>query len=180
MFDTFTNSDWLLFWEIVVSMFTSITAIAISIITMIKNNKMIEEATRPIISIYSKYSDGVLYYIIKNFGTSTAHIDNVDTDFYIPESDGNMVEGNPFKSLCNSSLAPGDSKICPLVAHSLKNRKFTFEIGYHSTTKRYNDHFFVDGDADNPFPDTHPTVDNSEKALKAISNSLHDIKKSNL
>ena len=101
MFDTFTNSDWLLFWEIFFSLLTSIVAITISIITLVKNNKAIEESTRPIISIYSKYSDGVLYYIIKNFGSSTAHIDKVETDFYIAESDGNMVEVNPFDSLCH-------------------------------------------------------------------------------
>lgn len=180
MFDTFTNSDWLLFWEIFFSLLTSIVAITISIITLVKNNKAIEESTRPIISIYSKYSDGVLYYIIKNFGSSTAHIDKVETDFYIAESDGNMVEGNPFDSLCHSSLAPGDSKLCPLVSHSLKSRKFTFDIQYHSLTKKYKEHFFVDADADNPFPDAHPSADNIEKALKSISNTLHDIKKSNL
>ncbi len=180
MFNTFTNSDWLMFWEILFSLLTSIIAIAVSIIALLKNNKMIEESTRPVISVYSKYSDGVLYYIIKNFGSSTAHIDKVETDFYIEKNENNMVEGNPFNSLRNSTLAPGDSKICPLVSYPLKNRKFTFDIQYHSATKKYHEHFFVDGDADNPFPDTHPSASDPKTALKAISNSLHDLKKSNL
>lgn len=175
---TMTPSDWIEILGILASVITSIIAIIISVKTLQQNNKMIEESTRPVISIYSKYSDGILYYIIKNFGASTAHIDKVITNFDIPKTDRNMVEGNPFKSLSNSTLAPMDSKICPLISHSLKNRKFNFEIYYHSSTNKYHEEFFVDADADNPFPDTHPSVNNELNALKNISNALHDIKKS--
>lgn len=178
LFSKFTISNWIELIGILASLITSIVAILISIFTLKQNSKMIEESTRPVISIYSKYSDGVLYYIIKNFGASTAHIDKVITDFNIPKEDCNMVNGNPFESLSNSTLAPMDSKICPLVSHSLKNRKFNFEIYYHSSTNKYHENFFVDGDADNPFPDTHPSADNEFQALKNISNALHDIKKS--
>ena len=177
-FNSLTNSDWIQFFGIVTSLITSIVAILISIFTLKQNSKMIEESTRPVISIYSKYSDGILYYIIKNFGASTAHIDKVITNFDIPKTDCNMVDGNPFKSLSNSTLAPMDSKICPLISHSLKNRKFNFEIYYHSSTNKYHEKFIVDGDADNPFPDTHPSANDELIALKNISNALHDIKKS--
>ena len=177
-FTNFTISDWIQLFGILASLITSVIAIWISVKTLKQNSKMIEGSTRPVISIYSKYSDGVLYYIIKNFGTSTAHIDKVITNFNIPKADCNMVDGNPFESLSNSTLAPMDSKICPLVSHSLKSRKFNFEIYYHSSTNKYHENFFVDGDADNPFPDTHPSADNESKALKNISNTLHDIKKS--
>lgn len=180
----FTISDWLQLFGIIASLITSIVAICISIKTLQQNNKMIEESTRPIIHVYSKYVDGILYIIIKNLGQSVAFIDDVETDFYISENN-NMVEGNPFTKLINGTITPNNSRICPLVSPSLKNRKFNFKISYHSTTNNYVENFFVDSDAENPFPDNHSTINNKNNsddvtALKVIAHTLQDILKTKL
>ena len=164
--------------------FTAIISIIIAIMTMKQNSKMIEESTRPIINVYSKYSDGILYIIIKNLGQSIAFIDNVETDFYI-EEENNMVEGNPFSNLKSGSLPPNSSRVCPLISHTLKTRKFSFKISYHSTTKKYIEHYIVDCDAENPFPDAHTTIQNKQnsdvvRALEAVAHTLQDIYKTKL
>ena len=46
---------------IIASTTVSIVAIVISLITLKQNNKMIEESTRPVISIYSRYFDQKLW-----------------------------------------------------------------------------------------------------------------------
>ena len=159
----FTVSDWLQLFGIITSLITSIVAIYISIKTLKQNNKMIEDSTRPVIHVYSKYVDSILYIIIKNLGQSVAYIDAIETDFYIAKN-SNMVDGNPFSKLINATIPPNSSRICPLVSHSLEKRKFNFKISYHSTTNNYDESFFVDGDAENPFPDTHTSIKNSTRS----------------
>lgn len=161
---------------------TAIISIIIAIITMKQNSKMIEESTRPILHVYSKYSsqNGILYIIIKNLGQSVAFIDNVETDFYIPKEDNNIVNGNPFANLKNGSIPPNSSKMCPLVPHSLETTKFNFEISYHSTIKKYTESYFVDYEAENPFPHTNTSIRDGEKALELIAHTLQDIYKTKL
>lgn len=159
---------------------TAIASIIIAIITLKQNSKMIEESTRPIVHVYSKYTDGDLYIIVKNLGHSVAFIDEVDTDFYIPKEEHNLVDGNPFSNLKNGSLPPNTSRVCPLISQTSGKNKFSFKISYHSTTNKYTDKFLVDCDAENPFPDLHTSVVNDSKALEVMAHSLQDILKTKL
>lgn len=179
-FSTFTISNWLELLGIMASLSTSIIAIFISIKTLKQNNQMIEESTRPIIHIYSKYTDGIVYIIIRNIGQSVAYIDNIDTDFSIDHK--NMVSGNPFPLLKNASIPPQTSRICPLIAHTLKEKKFTFNINYHSLSNSYEDNIIVDIEAENPFPSNHTGIKNDDEfaALKVIAHTLQDILKTKL
>lgn len=184
LFSKFTTSDWIQLVGVFGSLITSIIAIWISIKTLKQNNKMIEEASRPILHIYSHYADGLLYIIIKNLGQSVAYIDKIETDFFV-EEDNNMVQGNPFKSLKGASIPPQSAKICPLISFKLKTRKFNFSITYHSITKKYLEKHYVDADAENPFPSNYSTIHNKCKsdevdALKVIAHTLQDILKTKL
>lgn len=179
-FSKFTISDWLTLIGIIASLITSIVAIWISIKTLNQNNKMIEDSSRPVISIYSRYLDGKLYIITKNFGNSSCTIDYIHSDMNITEEESQIIRGNPFAKAKGATLPPNGQMICTFIPHKLKTRKFNFDIKYHSTSHEYTDRFYLDCDADNPFPDTHTSVKGTEKSLETVSRTLEDILKTRL
>ena len=78
------TSDIIQLIGILISLATSIAAIMISVKSLKQNSKMIEESTRPYISIYgaSTYIGSSDYYIVlKNFGQSSATIHEFLYDF---------------------------------------------------------------------------------------------------
>lgn len=166
--------------SLIASTITSIIAIVISIKTLKQNNKMIEESTRPVISIYSRYLDGKLYIVTKNFGNSSCTIDYIHSDMNITEEESQSIKGNPFEKAKGATLPPNGQMICTFIPYRLKTRKFNFDIKYHSTSHEYTDKFFLDCDADNPFPDMHTSVKGTEKSLEKISRTLEDILKTHL
>lgn len=179
-FSNFTVSDWLTLIGIIASLITSIVAIWISIKTLNQNNKMIEDSTRPIVSIYSRYLDGTLYIITKNFGNSLCTIDYIHSDMNITEEEDQVVKGNPFEKAKGATLPPNGQMICTFIPYRLKTRKFNFDIKYHSSSHEYTDTFFLDCDADSPFPDTHTHVKGADKSLEKVSRTLEDILKTRL
>ena len=176
----FTISDLIQLAGVVASLITSIVAIVISIKTLKQNSRMIEESTRPVIGIYSKYSDGMLYIIIKNFGNSSCVIDNVETDMDITEEESQTIHGNPYLKAKGATLPPNGKMICPLISYKLKTRKFNFYIQYHSSSHKYEERIFLNCDADNPFPDTHSPAKGVDKSLEKISRTLQDIYKTKI
>lgn len=181
MFKDFSASDWLQFYGVLVSFLTGAIAIIISIATLRQNNRMLEESSRPVLSIYSKYVDGILYIIIKNFGRTLAKIDKVvcNHEFSLNET-MHGIEGNIFDSIIGSSIAPEQKIICPFISHKLSEYKFNFYIEYHSSTHKYTDHFDIDCKADNAFPDNYTSAKNSEEACKIISRTMQGILKTKL
>lgn len=179
-FARFSISDWLTLIGIIASLITSIVAIFISIKTLKQNSQMIEESTRPVISIYSQYFDGKLYIITKNFGNTSCVIDYIHSDMNITSEESQTMKGNPFERAKGATLPPNGQMICTLIPYKLKTRKFNFDIKYHSTSHHYKDTFFLDCDADNPFPDTHTRVTGTEKSLEKMSRTLEDILKTRL
>ncbi|MBS5368340.1 MAG: hypothetical protein KHY19_02560 [Coprobacillus cateniformis] len=176
----FTISDWLQLFGIIASFVTSIVAICISIKTLQQNNKMIEDSTRPVISIYSKFLDGRLYIITKNFGNSPCIIDYIDSDMNITEEESQSIKGNPYSKIKNITLPPQGSVISSFIPYRLKTRIFNFEVKYHSDTHSYIEKFCVDCDAENPFPDMHTSVKKVDDATCKISRTLEDILKTKL
>jgi len=179
-FSKFTISNWLEFASIIASLITSVIAIWISIKTLKQNSQMIEESTRPVISIYSRYLDGKLYIITKNFGNSSCTIDYIHSDMNITEDESQSVSGNPFKKAKGATLPPNGQMICTFIPCRLKTRKFNFDIKYHSSSHEYIDKFYLDCDADNPFPDMHTSVKGTDKSLEKVSRTLEDILKTRL
>lgn len=180
LFSSFSISDWIQLIGIITSLSVSIVAIWISLKTLKQNNQMIEESTRPVISIYSRYFDGKLYIITKNLGNSTCTIEYIHTDMNITESESQSIRGNPFEKATGATLPPNGQLICTFIPHKLKTRKFNFKIKYKSLFHSYTDNFFLDCDADNPFPDMHTHVEGSDKSLEKISRTLEDILKTKL
>ena len=109
--DANAYSTILSFLSLLASTVTSIIAIRISVKTLKQNNKMIEESTRPVVGIYSKYTDGILYIVMKNFGNSPCVIDNIETDMNISEEESQTIHGNPYLKAKGATLPPNGKMI---------------------------------------------------------------------
>lgn len=84
VFYSLSPSDTIQLLGIVASLITSLAAIIISLMTLRQNSKMIEDASRPVISIYGEcinVGPSTFYIVIKNFGSSPAYITQFDYDF---------------------------------------------------------------------------------------------------
>lgn len=133
---------------IIVALITGIISIIISIKTLRQNSKMIEDSTRPVISIYSEYiNPGIpqFYIVVKNFGQTQAIITKFDYNFDFVNNQAYPISNNKkdyLKDLVTASLAPGQSKICCL-DYAKINTPVTFSIEYKSPTKTYNEDFTI-------------------------------------
>lgn len=79
-----STSDIIQLIGIMASLLTSIIAIIISIVTVRQNSKILEEANRPVISIYGQSINPgapMFYLVVKNFGNSSAYMTKFATDF---------------------------------------------------------------------------------------------------
>lgn len=68
----------------VLSFILAAISVVTVVITLRQNNKMIEESTRPFISVYTdeiNAGNPFFYLVIKNFGKSTAYITKFEYDF---------------------------------------------------------------------------------------------------
>lgn len=169
-------SDKIQLASITVSSLISIIAIIISIASLMQNSKMIEESTRPNLQIYSVYLNSMAYIIIKNFGQSSCTIDSLTCDhkFSRDETFDELGE-NIFSNLSGAIMTPGFAIRCPLISYKVTKKMLHFEIKYHSTTKRYQDHFDFSIFSNSPYSDTHPSGNNDTTYLKNISRDLHDL-----
>lgn len=175
-----TVSDIIEIVGIVVSTIVSIIAIVISVKTLKQNNKMIEDSTRPCISIYSQFVDGRLYIITKNFGSTPCVVDYIKSDMNITREENQAFVGNPFDKATGAIIPPNGKITCELMAHSLKERKYNFEIKYHSSTNSYLENICLNIDASSPFPQLHSNVQDVNSSLSKISRTLEDVLKTKL
>lgn len=146
------------------------------VITLRQNNKMIEESTRPVISVYSdeiNAGDPSFYLIIKNFGKSTAYITKFEYDFDFKGCFKIHNDKDYLKGLNNSVLAPGQSRICMLDYHKI-DREVTFTLEYHSDAKKvYTDRFTINLKAGVSMP--YGKVATEGKELRTISYALQEM-----
>lgn len=115
---------------------------AISVVTVIitlrQNNKMIEESTRPVISIYTdeiNAGNPFFYLIVKNFGKSPAYITKFEYDFDFKGCYKIRNDKDYLKGLNNAVLASGQSRICTL-DYAIIDKEVTFTLEYHSGAKK--------------------------------------------
>ena len=140
------TSDTIQLIGILVSLATSISAIMISVLSLKQNSKMIEKSTRPYISIYgaSTYIGSSNYYIVlKNFGHSSATIHEFLYDFDLAKCTVNPSPSEPFQSIDNSTIVPGQSLHALIdLNKALKETKvINFHISYSSGIHKYNEDF---------------------------------------
>lgn len=179
-FNSLNPSDIIQLFGIIASLITSIVAITISLVTLRQNSKMIEDASRPIISIYGESinpGSPVFYIVIKNFGSSSAYITQFEYDFdfnsaYLADKGKDYL-----KDLTNSVIAPGQSRICAL-EYSALDRPIAFKLSYSSGVKTYHDEMTVDLRAGASMLTSKTATEGKE--LRTISYSLQEMLQKNL
>lgn len=165
----------------VLSFLLAAISVVTVVITLRQNNKMIEESTRPVISVYTdeiNAGNPFFYLIVRNFGKSPAYITKFEYDFdfkgcYKIRNDRDYLEG-----LNNAVLAPGQSRICTL-DYAKIDKEVTFTLEYHSGAKKvYSDKFTIDLKAGVSMP--YGKVATEVKELRTISYTLQEMLQKNL
>lgn len=175
-----TPSDMVQLFGVIISFATSIVAILISLMTLLQNSKMIEESSRPVISIYSQNINTgtpMLFIVVKNFGNSPAVINKFDYDYDLADCYTFRSERDYLKDLVGSTLAPKQSRICSL-DYSKLTRPITFTLEYTSGRKKYKDSFSVDLKAGVNMP--NPKTATEQKEFRTISYILQEMLQKNL
>ena len=165
----------------VLSFILAAISVVTVVITLRQNNKMIEESTRPVISVYTdeiNAGNPFFYLIVKNFGKSPAYITKFEYDFdfkgcYKIRNDRDYLEG-----LNNAVLAPGQSRICTL-DYAKIDKEVTFTLEYQKKKKKvYSDKFTIDLKAGVSMP--YGKVATEGKELRTISYALQEMLQKNL
>lgn len=173
-------SDIIQIVAIISSLVTSVIAIIISIITVRQNSKMIEESTRASISAYgASINPGspMFYLVVRNFGSSTATITKFKSDFDFTNCYRFQTSKNYIEELNNSTIAPGQSRIC-LLDYQKINRPITFEIEYLSAGKKYSEKQTVDLKSGVDMVTSKNAT--QDKELRTISYTLQEMLQHNL
>lgn len=172
-----TTTDIIEIIGIIASTSVSIVAIVISVMTLKQNNKMIEESTRPYVVVCGKtanYQDPRFYLIIKNYGSSGAIITKFICDHDLTEF-SYRKEITPFKNICGTFIAPGQSFITNLKVLELFHEETTlcFQIEYKTKHRTYCENIDI---ALKPFTELIQTrAATKDKELKIISYTLQDL-----
>jgi len=172
------TSDIIQLVGIITASLISAISIIISVFTLRQNSKMIEESTRPMISIYAASinpSMPTFYLIVKNFGQTPAEITkfNYDFDFQTMGCYGENAKRDYLQDLVSSTFAPGQSRICRL-EYAKVNKPVTFEFEYKSHKKIYTDKATINLKAAVAMP-TLKAGETKGTELKAIAYTLQDI-----
>lgn len=165
----------------VLSFILAVISVVTVVITLRQNSKMIEESTRPVISVYTdeiNTGNPFFYFIVKNFGKSTAYITNFEYDFDFKGCFKVDNDIDYLKDFNNAVLAPGQSRIC-MLDYAKIDKEVTFKLKYRSgSNKEYSDEFKIDLKAGVSLP--YGKVDTKGKELRTISYALQELLQKNL
>ena len=170
-------SDIIQIISICVSLITSIVAIVISLRTLRQNSKMIEDSSRPYITVYigdTYFSSVTVYLILKNFGNSSAKITNFSAscDLKAIAYDADRV---PFSNIVGTFLCPGESLRFPVdLANAPEDlRDINISIEYSSSGRTYQDATTLN--LISCYDALHLRANTKDQHLKEISFALQDI-----
>lgn len=174
-------SDWIQILGICASLLTSITAIIISIKTLQQNSKMIEESTRPYITIYYEFSYVTDHHflILKNFGKSSGKIISLECDYdlkKLKDKEFNPNNSFPFLHIKNTTLVPNQSLRETIYWEKQKDnsKKFDFQILNFKITYEANGKTYIENVCINPiaYADS-PIVFKDYKPITRIQSMLN-------
>lgn len=171
----------------VAQVLTPMISVGIAIGTLWDNHKMLENQTRPYLTIYSNflaYKPTFVYLILRNFGQGNAYIADWHSEpdlspYAIPKNKkGGMP--NPFAHIKGTTIAPGQAIQVPLLYQDLKKAsqesghigilKFSYE--YTCNGKKYKEEASVNISLNEDHAVT--IIGENEKPDLAISNILHE------
>ena len=171
-----TASDIINICLCILSFLLAAISVVTVVITLRQNCKMIEGATRPMISVYIEsviIDVPMLYLVVKNFGNSTAYMEKFSCDFDLTGCYKVNNKINYINDFSRCNFAPGQSRICLLDPKKI-DRPLHFSIGYFSGTKHYKDHIEIDISSSYGFPEMRGN-DTKGKSLSVIAQALQEI-----
>ena len=137
-----STSDIIQIAGIIAAFFSSIIAIIISVAALKQNSKMIEDASRPYITVYAnstQFSSPVFYLVLRNYGNASAMITEFKCDVDLSKYTYNL-NAIPFDKIVGTTLNPNQKIVYPLY---LLNRErlntVSISISYKSSTKTYQE-----------------------------------------
>ena len=137
-----SNSDIINLFAATTSLITSIIALYFSYKALMQNNKMIEESSRPYISIYVEsitLCEQTSFFVIKNFGNTPAYINDFKYDPILKElKQEPALINDQFDYVKGITLAPGQSKMLTYDVAKLPCDELIFTIEY-SSSKHYSE-----------------------------------------
>lgn len=136
-FFSLSASDYIQLFGIIATLFTSVTAICISLKTLKQNSKMIEESCRPYISATATTMNGFPVIILKNYGNSSAIITDLKSDIDFP-SLGFDENHKPFNNIAGTHLAPKQA-LAAMFEDCSFPCNFTISISYKNLDKTYTE-----------------------------------------
>lgn len=145
-----TPSDIIEIVSIIVSTTVSFVAIIISLkslkqsqITNEQNNRMLEETTRPYVTIYLDaitICEQTSYFVLKNFGNSPALITKFEYDPALKQTkQRSSLLQEQFDFVNHIVLAPGQSKLLEYNVTKLPSDTIEFRISYISDGTEYHE-----------------------------------------
>ncbi len=146
----------------ILSFILAMLSIALVIITLRQNNKILEAANRPYITIFFDaitVKNRQNYFILKNFGNTSGTINK----FIYPTELKTLPQKSPvmneqFDCIENMVLAPGQSRLFPFDIPDYDPAVFSFEITYHSNFSKntYVETVTIDAKSINHIPVSRP------------------------
>ena len=129
----------------VISLLIALVAVMISMATLQQNRNMVEESTRPYITLTfdsittSSQRSG---FILKNYGRTSAIIDKFIVDDILL-SHPQRYDGlnKQFDLMEGTIFAPGQSVFLPYSVSGIEKSVVTFELAYSSEFKSYHSNF---------------------------------------
>lgn len=163
----------------ILSFILAVLSIVLVIITLRQNNKILEEANRPYITIFFDaitVKNRQNYFILKNFGNTSGTIN----EFIYPNelktfTQRSRLMNEQFDCTRNLTLAPGQSQLFPFDISTSGPAIYNFEIRYSSnfTKKTYVEKVTIDAKSLNHIPVSRPNV--SKSADGSLISVLTDI-----
>ena len=133
-----STSDAIQIVGIICTSVLSIVSVAIAILTLRQNSRMIEESLRPYVVIsYEVINTGSpnTFFLLKNYGQSGAKIIDFKCDTELTDEDVNYQ----FSKIPGTYLAPQQKKLYWFDCNAFKNPEIEFEISYQSQNKIYRE-----------------------------------------
>lgn len=154
---------------------------AISIITVVitlrQNHEMIENATRPYLTVYgavTNFQEPQYYLVLRNFGQSNALITEFTSsiDLSICSDCSGVI---PFEHIVGFTLAPNQAIQVPIDYNALISisQGITITMQYTSGQKKYSEISVINPPAHADYPISRASTSGNE--MKIISFTLQDI-----
>ena len=159
----------------ILSFLLALISVVTVVITLRQNSKMISNSTRPYITIYFDYSQmgtPTGYFVIKNFGSSSAIIESLTYNEPIKNHPITLANLPAiFDGLIGNTIAPGQKFFAPFKLYDYSGGIAVFDVSYKSGRKKYREHIEINVNNYGKF--TKPRLEDSEH--KTLSYPLQEI-----